>query len=290
MSTQPTDRARLDASDNPFVGPRSFRTGETLYGRERELMDLRDVLIAQRIVLLYSPSGAGKSSLIEAALRPQLETDGFTVLPTMRVSHEAPAVSGLDVRNRYSLSTLMALGDGTVDGGAADFSVLNGRTLDDALARIEQRLTADGSRLPNLCLVFDQFEEVFTLDPTDGPAKDAFFTEVGVALRAPNRWALFSMREDFIAHLDAQLPKVPNRLRARYRLDLLGPDAARIAIREPTRANGVDFTVEAADHLIRDLRRVRVMRGGEAVFEEGPYVEPVQLQVVCHRLWNSLDR
>jgi len=49
---------------NPYVGPRSFRTGETLYGRDRELGELLDRLIAERIVLLYSPSGAGKTSFL----------------------------------------------------------------------------------------------------------------------------------------------------------------------------------------------------------------------------------
>jgi hypothetical protein len=32
---------------NPYVGPRSFRTGETLYGRDRELNELLDLLIAE---------------------------------------------------------------------------------------------------------------------------------------------------------------------------------------------------------------------------------------------------
>jgi hypothetical protein len=47
---------------NPYVGPRAFRTGEALYGRGRELNELMNLLIAERIVLLHSPSGAGKSS------------------------------------------------------------------------------------------------------------------------------------------------------------------------------------------------------------------------------------
>ena len=70
----------------PYPGPRSFQRGEALYGRERETAELLDLLIAERIVLLYSPSGAGKSSLLQAALIPELEREGFNVFPTMRVS------------------------------------------------------------------------------------------------------------------------------------------------------------------------------------------------------------
>ena len=45
-----------------------------------KLRDLLDLLIAERIVLLYSPSGAGKSSLIHAGLIPRLREVGFQVL------------------------------------------------------------------------------------------------------------------------------------------------------------------------------------------------------------------
>ena len=75
---------------NPYVGPRAFETGETLYGRDHELRDLLDLLIAERIVLLYSPSGAGKSSLIHAGLIPRLREVGFQVLPVIRVNQEPP--------------------------------------------------------------------------------------------------------------------------------------------------------------------------------------------------------
>ena len=54
----------------------------------------------------------------------------------------------------------------------------------------------------NEVLIFDQFEEVFTADPTDLAAKVEFFAELGVALRDRRLWALFSMREDFLAELD----------------------------------------------------------------------------------------
>src|SRR5438128_6507247 len=78
---------------NPYIGPRSFQTGETLYGRERETQDLLGLLIAERIVLLRSPSGARKTSLVQAALIPQLIERDFTVLRVIRVSQEPPALT-----------------------------------------------------------------------------------------------------------------------------------------------------------------------------------------------------
>src|ERR1044071_8656922 len=75
---------------NPYIGPRSFQTGERLYGRDRELQDLLGLLIAERIVLLHLPSGAGKTSLVQAALVPQLVAREFDVLPIVRVNLEPP--------------------------------------------------------------------------------------------------------------------------------------------------------------------------------------------------------
>jgi hypothetical protein len=82
--------------------------GEKLYGRQRETAELLDLLIAERIVLLYSPSGAGKTSLVQAALIPELEAEVFRVLPVMRPGllpdEAAPAGT-----NRYVLNLLLGL-------------------------------------------------------------------------------------------------------------------------------------------------------------------------------------
>ena len=137
-------------------------------------------------------------------------------------------------------------------------------------------------------MIFDQFEELFTIDPTDQDAKRDFIEDIGIALRDRSRWALFAIREDFIAQLDPYLALIPTKLSARYRLDLLGVDAAKAAARRPAADFGVDFTEAAATQLVDDLRRMRVQRGTTVVEDLGPYVEPVQLQVVCRELWTSL--
>ena len=47
------------------------------------------------------------------------------------------------------------------------------------------------------------------------------------------------------------------------------------------------ITPGAAELLVGELRKTKVRRGGKLVEEPGPYVEPVQLQVVCYRLWEN---
>ncbi|MBM7806190.1 WD40 repeat protein [Geodermatophilus bullaregiensis] len=270
---------------NPYVGPTSFRLGDALYGRDREREDLVDLLVAERIVLLYSPSGAGKTSLIQAALVPALRDDGFEVLPVIRVTHTLEPRPGLPApRNRYVMSVLLSLEEGLPPETQRPVAELATLTLRQYLEAY-----ADRDGLPdNEVLLFDQFEEVLTADPTDEAAKHEFFRQLGEALRDRGYWALFSMREDFLAALDPYLHHVPTRLRTTFRLDLLSVDEALEAMRRPAQDTGVNFTEEAARQLVDDLRTVRVQRPGGVTEALGSYVEPVQLQVACHLLWSML--
>jgi WD40 repeat protein len=271
---------------NPYVGPRSFKMGEKLYGRDREALDLLDLLIAERIVLLYSPSGAGKSSLLQAELLPRLVEEGFHVLPPIRVSMEPPSLGeGITVANRYIFSALLSLEEGLAPNQQIPLAELATMELDTYLRRRPRPHDAPDSDV----VLFDQFEEILTVDPSNQAAKIAFFAQIGAALRDRGRWALFAMREDYVAGLDPYLRPIPTRFKTTFRLDLLGEAAARLAVQAPARAAGVDFTDAAAKKLVDDLRRVRVQQAeGHTEEQIGLHVEPVQLQVVCHRLWNGM--
>jgi hypothetical protein len=277
---------------NPYVGPRAFTYNERLWGRDREVAELVDLLIAERIVLLFSPSGAGKSSLLEAGLRKALEREDFIVLPTMRVAaREAAARDGGEARgangsNPYVASALLCL-EKAMRPGESLFDMTTTPDLAAALDRLGQ---GKNGATPPTVLIFDQFEEVLTLNPADQARKEEFFAQIGRVLRDRNRWAIFAMREEYVAALDPYLRSMPTRLTTRYRLDLLGPAAALDAIREPAKLEGVDFTQAAASVVVDDLRRIKVSKPGGGGTEDalGPHIEPVQLQVVCRRIWNAL--
>src|ERR1039457_2985010 len=93
---------------NPFVGPRPIETGQRIFGRDREIEELYYLLSAERIVLLHSPSGAGKSSLIQAGLIPRLD-ELFDVWGPTRVNLQPPE-GQLAGANRYVRSAVLGLG------------------------------------------------------------------------------------------------------------------------------------------------------------------------------------
>ena len=111
--------------ESPFVGPRPFsrENSRFFFGREREARELLNVLIAQRVVLMYSPSGAGKTSLLHARLIPDLGEAGYYTAPMIRVSL-VPQASAGSAGNRYVDSLLASIGE--MEEGAA--SLLRQRT------------------------------------------------------------------------------------------------------------------------------------------------------------------
>jgi hypothetical protein len=271
-------KKRTAPKPNPYVGPRAFRHGDPLYGREREVLELTDLLIAERIVLLHAPSGAGKTSLIQAAVVPALEKEGFRVSGHLRVNAVPPTGSAA---NTYAWSVIVGL----ADDESANPNVHGTTTITDFLDAQD-----GGSDGREHVLIFDQFEEILTLAPGDKDGQRAFFEDLGSALENFDRWALFSIREDYMGGLAMYESRIPSRLHSRYRLDFLSPDAAREACQKPAESAGVEFTNEAAQAIVDDLSRVPSHRADKAGDVPGPYVEPVYLQVACHRLWRKLDR
>ena len=279
---------RDETAANPFVGPRAYGRDDRLYGRDGETEDLLDLLVAERVVLLHSPSGAGKTSLVQARLVPRLEEDGFHVHPIVRAAHDQPTSlpDGQAPPNRYALSTLLSFEEALPAQAQRPIDDLAGLTVARYLAEAPRPDGAPDSSV----VVFDQLEEVLTTSSTDRRAKVEFFGQVGAALCDRNLWALFVIREDFLAELDPYARSIPTRFANRYRLDLLQAPAALEAVTLSARGSGVAFHPGAAEKLVDDLRRVRVQHLGGTTEERGLYVEPVQLQVVCRQLWDRLGR
>ncbi|NTW01992.1 MAG: ATP-binding protein, partial [Oscillochloris sp.] len=276
---------------NPYVGPRSFRKDERLYGRERELQTLFYLLSANRIVLLHSPSGAGKTSLIQAQLIDKLESAEFQVLPMMRVGAELLAdrqATQADTQpspNRYILSALQALEEPLSSAQRVAPDKLGYLTFSQYLRQRPGALDEHSREV----LIFDQFEEILAIKPNDRPDKERFFSEVGEALRNNRRCALFVIREEYVGALEPYNHFIPGKLDCHLRLDLLNTEAAQTAICEPAREAGVPFTHEATALLVDNLRTIRLQQqDGTITSQLGTYIEPVQLQVVCLQLWNTL--
>lgn len=288
---------------NPFVGPMPIREGQPIYGRSREIRELAELLVSERVVVLMSQSGAGKTSLIHAGLLPLLRSrvrNRFRPLPTVRLAHAAATGEG----NIYVQTVLRQL---EAERPTAEQLPAERLARHSLTSYVVERYAAEKDLL---LLVLDQFEELFTLHRSDTEAKHAFIRQlsdllagvdeedergeeegvdgVRAGVSVPVVWTLISMREDFLAELEPLRAHMPTGLAFRYRLLPLDRDAAAQAICGPAAGR---ITQSAAYRLADDLRAMGA--GGTADAPDsarrlGRYVEPMLLQVSCLRLWEKV--
>lgn len=273
---------------SPYVGPRPFRAeDEDLFcGREDESTGLMDKLLPGGVTLLHSPSGAGKTSLIQASVVPELAKLDFQMCGMTEPRFSAlrvnlPPPEELRVANCYVYSVVNGLVGHLVDRHAAA-----SMTIEDALVRLAREKDPECRQM----IVLDQLEEILRLNPADIEGQKEFFIQLGMCLRRGRRWALLAMREDYIGGLARFKRYFPNELRTTYRLDFLDAEAATAAAQGPAAERGVTFADDAVRQLIADLGPDRSgdIEGGDAVTP--PYVEPFLLQVVCDSLWRKLSK
>ncbi|SDJ66649.1 hypothetical protein [Variovorax sp. OV700] len=267
--------------DSPFVGPAPLGKTDLLFGRDAEVEELHWRTVADRIVVLYSTSGAGKTSLLTAAngLLNELR-ERFHVSPILRFSGSTE--KSLTMR---LLKQLEADGFGLVQ-------------IEDSLITYFERLELPASTPPKrLLLVIDQFEELFTTSAS-GREQQAFFRQLGELLAREGSpvWLIASMREEYFSWLDQFRDLVPSRLSNTFRLNLLNTDQAIRAIRGPLKAAGVELKLDqtgmdASELIVHELSKTKVRTPeGKLELVPGTTVEPVQLQVICANLWRKLAK
>jgi len=143
-----------------------------------------------------------------------------------------------------------------------------------------------------LCLVIDQFEQIFTLytddaqsemadeDKPDWRLRPSFFDELRRLLKphGPHETILpisvvLSMRDEYIGQLASVPDLAAKRQTSRYRLDYLTISDARAAIQKPAEAFGYSYGDQIYSEVINALKK------------EDRFVEPAHIQIVCDKIW-----
>jgi WD40 repeat protein len=259
-------------------------------GRETESKVIAANLIAQRLTVLYGPSGVGKSSVLHAgvAFELRLQAERFRlgdgspprfVVAIFRSWREDP-VAGLLASVEHAVRE--ALGDRPVEPVPA------GIPLVEALEAWSDRLGGD------LLIVLDQFEELFLYHAHDD--ESGFVGQFARAATQPGLHVnfLISLREDALAALDVFKTRIPGLLESRMRIDYLSTESARLAIERPLeRYSGLSDTTgeprEIEPELTTALLAETTLEAGteaEATVRRDDRIDTVALQVVLMELWD----
>ncbi len=291
-----------------YPGLRPFERSQSavFHGRQEDIGRLSNLILRERLVVLFAKSGMGKTSLLQAGCAPELERQDFVPVFLRTERSDRPLLSGIG----EMLGKNAHVGN-TDDTGLRPDAY---QTLWEKMKRLEFDL--DG--LPATpVLVFDQFEEAFTLSHSE-ESRNQFFSELAElanetmpeALRAslledfeygkldvetmqwwerqPNVRIVLSIRSDFLHMIDRVSKSIPGILRNRYELLPLDREKARTAIVKPAEQVG-DYASQAFLYAPAALEEMLDFLSGQdaAAESEGKLstkaeeIEAVNLQIIC---------
>jgi hypothetical protein len=228
-------------TNGPFIGPRAFEREDRqiFFGRDNETDRIGSLIFAHRLVLIYAQSGACKTSIFNAQVIPSLEQCDYSILPIARVkmasrilmeSNSKTGVKVSDISNIYIFNALQSLNN-TIKPD----SILNKSLLEFLNEQFPPTMDERGDLIPQI-LIFDQFEELFNLIIDDRWAEQQkdFFNQISHTLiKNALLRIVFVIWEDYVAHLDPFKEILPEKLRARFRLERLSEEEAIEAIEKP---------------------------------------------------------
>jgi WD40 repeat protein len=290
----------------PWLGllPYSEADQELFFGRESDTMDLLRLVRREVVTVLFGRSGTGKSSLLKAGLFPKLRQEQF--LPVwIRLDHSGRTPYGTQVRTEIERS---------VKSHDIEVEILNGPLADeseDVWEYLHRVVFWDAKNQPvTPVLVFDQFEELFTLGRSR-PEIGGFFEELAavaenlIPTRIRNRVVageaklpaaynqrhyklIISLREDYVSRLDSLAKDMPSVMHNRHALThMTGTQALEVVLKpggdlvEETVARKIVRFVAAAN----DVEAIVPSEGDSAPSDlENLRTEPALLSLVCSEL------
>lgn len=293
-----------------YPGLRPFERSQSavFHGRREDIAALSNLIFRERLVVLFAKSGMGKTSLLQAGCAPELERQDFV-----------PIFLRTERSDRPVLESINEMLDKDPHVGNLDITGIRphaSQTLWEKMKRLEFDLNG----LPATpVLVFDQFEEAFTLShKTD--SRNRFFSELAdlanetmpESLRAtlleqfeygkidvetmqwweqqPNVRIVLSIRSDFLHMIDRVSKGIPGILRNRYELLPLDREKARAAIVNPASQHGdyasqaFSFAPNALEEMLSFLSGRKAPNPEEDGKQEGTRadeIEAVNLQIIC---------
>ena len=238
----------------PYPGLRPFTLDEDLvfFGREPMIDDIIGLLAKRCLILVHGSSGSGKSSLILAGVLPRLARQHRRHGWRWRTASMRPGGGPL-----WNLARALA----ELEGGTPSAARVNELRLsfDRTGADLTQIVThLAGMEQERLCLLVDQFEELFRYARETSREESRLFVDLITTVlkqdsASPVR-VILTMRSEFLGEC-ARLPGLAAVVNtAQYLLPRMDTASMRRAIRRPAELYGGSVTIELADRLIADVQ------------------------------------
>jgi hypothetical protein len=312
MKIEPLLKTFID-EQNPWPGLSSFDEAAQRFfsGRDAESAELLRLVGQATLTVLFGKSGLGKTSLVQAGLFPRLRQQNFL-----------PVYVRLDMRDRSAplvQQGAVALQAEICKHGVDTATPKPGETLWEHLHGRKLEWWSPKNQPLTPILVFDQFEEVFTLGAENSkgierlrldladlienriPEELAQRIEAGASvehldLRGQRYKVLISFREDFLPEVEGWKAELPSLMRNRLRLLPMSADRALQVVSGQTPTGKTHDLVddETAREIVRFVAAVQTkdeLSGQVKNVRKTTYsmwekleIEPALLSLVCEGL------
>jgi tetratricopeptide (TPR) repeat protein len=283
-------------SQNPYAGLQPFaeRDSPFFFGRDDERAELARLVRREVLTVLFGRSGLGKTSLLNASLYPLLRQESYLPLP---IRLDFSAASG-----RLAAQLGATVREVTKAQGVEAPEMRAEETLWEYFHRAQ--FWSERNRLLTPLLVFDQFEEIFTLGRGDtrlrpllGELSDLIENQIpgpvlerlaggenlSFSYERQSFRVIFSLREDFLPDLEDFGPLIPAIARNRFRLkQLTGVQALEAILRPGGDLIGEDVARQILRFLAGGLEHGEGAATPESLEEID--VEPALLSLFCREL------
>ncbi|AGX86377.1 WD40 repeat domain-containing protein [Candidatus Symbiobacter mobilis] len=271
--------------ERPWPGLAAYTEADSAYffGREAEAEDLTRRIRRERLTVLFGQSGLGKTSLLQAGLFPRLRAVDLQPI-YLRLDYTTQA--------RPLAQQVLAEITAVIQREALDAPLPQpDEGLWDYFHRRDLEWWSARNRLLTPVLVFDQFEEIFTLGRADAQRSQTFLDELAdlIENRQPDQAPadgqdngqvvgklLLSFREDFLPDFEALKGRIHSLFLNRLRLERLSGSAACKVLED---SGGQLLAPGLAENIVRFVAAEKKPRPLQELT-----IEPALLSVVCREL------
>lgn len=230
-----------------YPGIQSFTSADQslFFGRDQEVKELFRLVVMNSLSIVFGKSGIGKTSLLQAGISPMLQQK--LLYPVKIRLNNFQQLISRQIYEQLNEAKLLP------------------ENIHEELGREELSLWeyckqcryVSSGRIYTPVLIFDQFEELFTLYQQNIDNQQRFITQLADVInqvapehllgsarnneereyfaRPPKVHIIISIRSDYLYLLDRLSDLIPSILRVRYELKALDGHNARLAITEPAR-------------------------------------------------------
>lgn len=238
------------SNHNPWLGLKSYEENNRIYGRDKETEELSNIIISSFHSIVYGKSGIGKTSLLKAGVFPVLRYEDFFPI-YIRLEHDSAQDDGIKSYLEQIENAINNPVQGVCINRNIDAEDIN--SLSDIFESYSITTTRGIELIP--VFIFDQFEEIFTLNEKQNKNNiTEFFRNLSDILNdntiERNYRIVFCFREDYLYYIERYSETIPAFKRNRYSLQDLTRSEAQEVITKPQK-NFVDSA--CADEILHNL-------------------------------------